>query len=135
MNILLDTHILIWLLTDDEKMPQKAREIICDSNNSVYYSTVNVWETEIKRQVKPKDFCFSGTDIEQFCAVSNLKCLPIYPKHALLLSSLKYSDTAPRMHKDPFDRILICQAKSENMKLLTHDTLIPFYDEDCVISV
>ena len=53
----------------------------------------------------------------------------------ILLDTLSYSDKASRVHKDPFDRLLICQAKSENMLFLTHDELIPFYNESCIISV
>ena len=53
----------------------------------------------------------------------------------ILLDTLYYSPKAPQTHKDPFDRILICQAKAESMLLMTHDSLIPYYNEPCVLSV
>ncbi len=62
------------------------------------------------------------------------KVLPIFNHHTFVLDSLKRSDDAPK-HNDPFDRLLICQSKTEGMKLLTHDSLLPGYDEECIIYV
>ena len=66
---------------------------------------------------------------------SNLKCIPLISEHTYNLKNLSYSKDTPRPHKDPFDKVLICQAKSENMLFLTHDELLPFYNESCIISV
>ena len=64
-----------------------------------------------------------------------MKCLPVLPEHAVFLKTLSYSSDAPRPHKDPFDRMLISQAKAENMVFLTHDELLPFYKEPCVVLI
>lgn len=135
MRILLDTHILIWILQDDERLPEKVRDILTDQENELFYSSANIWEVQIKHLKKSEEFTISGELLNDLCLQSGLKCLPVSPDHAIALKTLSYSQNAPRPHKDPFDRILICQAKCEGMSLLTHDSLIPYYNEPCVISV
>ncbi len=61
--------------------------------------------------------------------------LETHPKHAFMVETLRHAKNAPREHRDPFDRLLLAQAKSENMLFLTHDELIPYYNESCIVSV
>lgn len=134
MKILLDTHILIWLHTNDPQLNEKARKILLDPLNTVYYSTINIWEIQIKHLKSPESFPYEPEVIMSLNQQANLKCVPLLPKHTLALATLNYPDNC-QIHKDPFDRILICQAKTENMMLMTHDSLIPNYGEPCVLSV
>lgn len=134
MNILLDTHELIWTLNDDPMLSDKAREYIMDPDNTIYYSTVSVWEVAIKHAIHPDNVTFSGKELVSYCNEAGFFNLPVYDKHVFAMETLKRPEDAPK-HHDPFDRLLIGQAKSENMVFLTHDTLIPYYNEDCVISV
>ena len=135
MKVLLDTHILVWFHCRDSELSEKAWKIILDSENDIYYSSVNVWETQIKYLKHKDEINFSGDELDLMSRKAGLLCLPVKPEHCIELKTLSYSDSAPRPHKDPFDRILICQAKSEKMMLLTHDSLIPYYNEPCVMSV
>ncbi len=75
-----------------------------------------------------------GDTLAQSCENTGFNVLPILNKHVFVLKDLKYPDNAPR-HNDPFDRIMIAQAKIEGMKFLTHDALIPYYNEAFIISV
>ena len=125
MKILLDTHIAIWTILDSEELSNTARAMILDENNEIYYSTASVWEITIKHMVQY---------LEKGCEANGFVSLPIVNKHAVALESLVRPKDAPP-HKDPFDRILLAQAKSEGMKFMTHDTLIPYYNESFVISV
>lgn len=134
MKILLDTHILIWLHTNDEQLSEKARKIILDPANTVYFSAVNIWKIQIKYQKSPENFPYNPKLIMELNRMANIRCVPVLPQHSLVLSTLSYPQNAPR-HNDPFDRMLICQAKAENMLLMTHDSLIPNYDEPCIVSV
>ncbi len=135
MKILLDTHILIWFHTRDSELSEKAWKIILNPENEIFYSSVNIWETQIKYLKHKNEINFSGEDLEEVCKKARLQCLNVEPKHCIGLKTLSYSENAPRLHKDPFDKILICQAKTENMLLMTHDSLIPFYNEPCILSV
>ncbi len=134
MKILLDTHIAIWSVLDSEKLSDKARAIILDTDNEIYYSAASVWEITIKHMAHPEIFLFSGAHLEKGCEENGFQSLPICNKHAAELETLVRPQNAPP-HKDPFARMLLAQAKSEGMKFLTHDTLLPYYNEPFVISV
>lgn len=132
MNYLADTHILLWALKDDPKLPEKAREIILNQRNRIYYSFANVWEVAIKHALHKPDMSFSSQQFEQLCRLAGYLFMETRVRHAFMVESLKYAANAPREHRDPFDRLLLAQAKSENMFLLTHDELIPYYNEPCI---
>ena len=134
MNLLLDTHVLIWALNDDPQLSEKARGMILDPDNAVYYSVVSIWETSIKHTSHPEDLEFSGKELSGFCQEAGFLPLEMKDKHVYALETITRPEKAPR-HNDPFDRMLVAQAKAENMTLLTHDSLIPYYEEKCIISV
>ena len=96
---------------------------------------MTIWESEIKHSLHPDIFPFSGKRLNELSIKADIIFLPLLPRQIVLLSSLKYSQSVDRQHKDPFDRMLICQAKSEKMLLLTHDKLISNYEEPCIVSV
>lgn len=136
MKLLADTHILIWILTGSSEISQMGKEIMLDNNNLIFYSFVNIWEVAIKHAIHKDDIPFSSKVFEQFCLEAGFVPLETKCSHAHLVEELNYAkDKAPEIHKDPFDRLLICQAKAENLYFVTHDHLIPYYNEPCVISV
>ena len=67
MNLLLDTHILIWALNDDPRLSEKARNLILDENNAIYYSSVSIWGISIKHANHPDNVEFTGKELAQFC--------------------------------------------------------------------
>lgn len=134
MKVLIDTHIALWALMDDPKMPKEAEKILMDKNNEIYYSTASVWEVAIKHSIRPDDMIVDGRLFEKGCEDNGYKVLPIFNRHTFVLDSLRRPDDAPK-HNDPFDRLLICQSKTEGMKFLTHDSLLFDYDEECIIYV
>ena len=134
MNLLLDTHVLIWALTDDARLSQKARQLILDPDNAIYYSAASVWEISIKHALHPKEIEFSGKELSDCCREAGYLPLEIRDRHVYSLETLARSKDA-QPHKDPFDRMLMAQAKAENMSFLTHDSLFSGYDEKCVIQV
>lgn len=135
MNYLADTHILIWAITDSPKLSQNAREILLSENNNIYYSFSNVWEIAIKHSLHKSNITFSSQRFEEMCKLAGFSFLETKCNHAFMVETLKHADNAPREHRDPFDRLLLAQAKAENMFFLTHDELIPFYNESCIVSV
>lgn len=134
MNLLLDTHLLIWALNEDPRLPDKAKEMILDPDNAVYYSTASIWEVSIKHTNHPNNVTFTGKELSQYCQEAGFLPVEMRDKHVYALETLSRAEGAPP-HRDPFDRMLIAQAKAENLSFLTHDLLLPYYEEPCVISV
>ncbi len=134
MNLLLDTHILIWALNEDKRLPKKAREMILDQENAIYYSSVSIWEISIKHAIHPEHVAFTGKELSQFCEEAGFLPMEMRDKHVFALETIKRAEGAPP-HHDPFDRMLVAQAKAENMSFITHDSLIPYYEEKCIIHV
>ena len=135
MDILLDTHILVWLLTDNQKLPAKVTELTTSRANTIFFSSISMWEIAIKRLVHPDKI--TGIPVEKlmvFCEDARLNELCLKTEHTYLLETLKRADDSPP-HKDPFDRILISQAKSENMTFITHDNTLSAYNEPCILYV
>ncbi len=134
MNLLLDTHIAIWALNDDPALSAKARELILDPDNTIYYSAVSVWEVMLKHARRPESIPFNEKDFSESCREAGFIPLGLPDKHILAVNDLK-RPVECKPHNDPFDRLLLAQAKVENFSFLTHDELIPDYFEKCIISV
>lgn len=134
MRILLDTHILLWALSNDDKLPEKARELIIDEENEIYYSIISLWEVEIKHLAHPDIMPVSAEEISGYCKQSGYNQIIIKENHIFNMRKLKRKKNA-LPHKDPFDRILICQADVENMVFITHDSLLPDYNKPCILFV
>jgi len=121
MDLLLDTHSLIWFLNGDEKLSDKAKSVIEDSSNSKIVSIASIWEIAIKISLDkfrfPKGFKHFLDMVED----NGFEILPITFEHALELSTLEF------IHRDPFDRLLIAQCKSDNIVFVTKDDNIKRY--------
>ena len=123
MQILFDTHALIWFLTDSPRLPQKIRAILPDSETELLFSSVSILEIAIKHSLKPELMPCSPEEVRSDAEVSGIRELPFMSKHAEKISGL------PWMHKDPFDRMLVSQAKSEGISLLSHDEQVVRYGD------
>ncbi|MCK5521316.1 MAG: type II toxin-antitoxin system VapC family toxin [Candidatus Marinimicrobia bacterium] len=118
MNLLLDTHVIIWWLNNSKELSSTHRKHIEDMNNLCYISSATTWEISIKSQLGK--ITIPNTYIDEL-KKEGFRELPIRWSHTNLVKTL------PEIHKDPFDRILIAQAKIENMILLTNDQTIKKY--------
>ena len=118
MNLLLDTHVLLWWLDDNPGLSRQARTVIADGNNLVFVSAAVIWEIQIKHALGklkiPKNF---RNVLDQ----QGFEFLDITVEHAYAVGKL------PLYHRDPFDRILVAQAKLENMILVSRDKRIKKY--------
>ena len=130
--ILLDTHIILWMFEGNEKLSQKARTIISDNIDSIYYSIASMWEVQIKYGIKKMPI--SGREFMHYCEQSGYHKLPIDDMHIIELGNLQREEGAIP-HNDPFDRILLSQAKAEGFSFVTHDPLFRAYNENCVVEV
>jgi len=127
MNILLDTHIALWSLVDDARLDKKARTMIERRDNRIFWSVASMWEVAIKHSLKPDRIPLSGVEFMHYCEQAGYECLPIRERHVMAL------ETLPQIHADPFDRILVSQARAEAVVLLTHDTILSGYGELVVV--
>ncbi len=134
MNILLDTHIALWAVADTGKLSGELMELLESGENKVFYSTVSVWEVAIKHRIRPEHMPVPEEEFAGLCQKTGFAQLPIKNEHIFLLKTLERPITAPK-HNDPFDRLLLAQAKYEKLKLVTHDSLLPYYREDCIMYV
>lgn len=134
MRVLLDTHILLWAIAGSDKLSDKAKDVINSKDNDIYYSTASVWEVSIKHSIHPENMPLSGKELSEYCQESGYEMLSIRDEHVFALETLTRTQDAPK-HNDPFDKIMVAQAKSEDMIFLTHDALIPYYNEKCIVSV
>ena len=124
MKYLLDTHIILWALVNDARLSRKVKEIILDSGNSIYYSTISPWEVEIKH-LKDPNFRLSGEQLIFLCDQNGLLNLSVQNEHIRELKNLNQPQV---QHKDLFDKMLLAQARYENMILITHDSKFRQYD-------
>lgn len=134
MKLLLDTHIILWALDDNPKLPDQAKRLILNGSNDIYYSSASVWETAIKYMSKPDRIRISGSQMSDLCRKMGYQMIPIEDRHVKVLETLTYHNPY-QTHNDPFDRIMVAQAKADGLNFVTHDAKIPFYQEPCVIAV
>ncbi len=124
MRLLLDTHIFLWSVRDDRSLTKSARSIMLDANE-IYVSSATIWEASIK--AKLNKLSVNIRELEKAIVESGFIELPITSKHAAATFDL------PDLHRDPFDRMLIAQAMSEPLKLLTADKMLLQYSDLVVI--
>ena len=123
MRLLLDTHMFLWFLSEESRMPEETREAIASRENSVLVSAASVWEIAIKASIGRLKI--ARTDVMKLpylIEASGLAELPVLARHAAAVSAL------PMHHRDPFDRLLIAQARAESLTLATIDPAIRRYD-------
>jgi PIN domain nuclease of toxin-antitoxin system len=112
MNLLLDTHALLWWLDDSPTLSTEARAAIGDGNNVVYVSAASAWEISIKKALGKLD---APDNLEEALSANAFQALAISVAHALAVGAL------PSHHGDPFDRMLVAQARLEGLTLVTRD--------------
>lgn len=122
---LLDTHTLLWALTDKSKLSEKVQKIIEPAQN-LYVSIASFWEIAIKQSIGKLDLKISPSELMEQAEKQYVQIVNITGSHLNQLSSLE------KIHNDPFDRLLICQAKAEGFKILTKDEIIPKYDVEVI---
>lgn len=115
MNLILDTHTAIWFITDDDKLPPFSKQTIQDTQNTCYVSIATFWEMGIKYSLGKLELNAGLNKIFELFFESGLLLLPITPDHILT------NTTLPFHHRDPFDRLIIAQAKREGFTIISKD--------------
>ena len=121
MRLLLDTHVFLWWLTDDPRLGTRQRQAIADPDALVHVSAATLWEVAIKEALGRIEM---GDDFAAEIERGDFIELPISAGHALAAGRL------PRIHGDPFDRMLVAQAREEQMTLVSQDPVLAEYRVD-----
>jgi len=124
---LIDTHALIWIGWQPEKLAKETIAILADHNNRLYYSPASIQEIAIKVDLGKPDFGFDPASLTEGLKEAGYIELPITSRHACSIRNLP-----EKMHKDPFDRLLVAQAREEKLALITNDEKIIQYCSDYI---
>jgi PIN domain nuclease of toxin-antitoxin system len=128
MRVLLDTHVLIWLVEGDKNLTNVARSAIEDEDNSLYLSIASLWEITIKLSLGKLDLQLSVDEmVESFLIPGGIQILQIETRHLSILRDL------PLHHRDPFDRLIIAQAQAEGMTLVSADRIFGMYEVELLV--
>lgn len=119
MNLFLDTHVLLWWLDDSAYLPDMERSAIADSGNLIVVSAAVIWEIRIKQALGKLEI---PSNFLRVIRDQGFELLSITADHAYAAGDL------PMHHRDPFDRMIIAQAKMEGLKVITHDMMFKKYD-------
>ena len=122
MNLLLDTHALLWVLGDPERLKAETRRVLADADNAVFVSVVSLWEIVVKCRIGKLQADIASITA-RMAPASKMQLLGITPQHLIALNSLPFRE----QHRDPFDHLIIAQAISEGMTLVTQDQRAALY--------
>jgi PIN domain nuclease of toxin-antitoxin system len=121
VRLLLDTHLVLWSISQSERLSVLARDLMGNPENRLVFSVVCIWEIAIKRGAQRGDFEAEPATIRSELLEHDYEELPILGEHAIAVTGL------PPIHGDPFDRMLVAQAMVERITLLTADPLVARY--------
>ena len=128
MRLLIDTHVLIWMSTNDGRLSSRARALLSDAQNECFFSPVSIAEIALKHEKHPEHVPFGGEAARAVFLAAGCNELPLSAAHCAAIGKMG------AYHSDPIDRIILAQAKAEGMMLMSHDRQFPQY-EDFVIPV
>lgn len=118
---LLDTHLILWSVSEPERLSPTAVLLIDDQEHDLAFSVVSLWEIAIKNSLRRPNFLVNIRRLRRNLLDGGFREMPVLSEHAIALDSL------PLRHKDPFDRMLVAQATAEGMTLLTADVILAGY--------
>jgi PIN domain nuclease of toxin-antitoxin system len=121
LKLLLDTQLLLWAAGQPERLSKSARKLLNDPQNELVFSAASLWEVAIKNSLGREDFRVEPRLLRRGLLDNGYIELPITSQHAVNIDGL------PPLHKDPFDRLLLSQALSEGITLLTTDSALAGY--------
>ena len=121
MKYLLDTHIILWSALDVKKLSRKAKIILENPDNVLYFSPISLWEISIKHAKHPEQMPITSERAKDLALKMGFIELPVRSRHGVDIANL------PEIHNDPFDRMLITQARSEGIGLISHDDKVIAY--------
>jgi len=130
VRILLDTHVALWAISDSPRLKREARGLIEEPDNRIYVSAASLWEIAIKyalQQSGPNSMPIPAAEAERWFREAGYEFLDVRPAHTLAVEAL------PDLHSDPFDRLLVAQALTEPLRLVTADVKNAAYSDTVIL--
>ena len=124
MRYLLDTHVILWYADASQELPLALRDLI--DGSECFYSVASLWEIAIKQGLGRLNRDIEISSYDRLCRLAGFQLLQISPLQLERLKSL------PNIHRDPFDRLLVAQAQTEGLVLVTHDRMMPQYPVETI---
>jgi PIN domain nuclease of toxin-antitoxin system len=122
MNYLLDTHTLLWIITDDKQLSRKVKKLFLDEKNEIFISMASLWEIAVKVSLGRLELGQSLSDFYFKHIIGNkIRLLDIKLEHLEVLETLEFH------HRDPFDRLIVCQAIIEKIPVFSNDRVFSRY--------
>ena len=125
-KLMLDTHVLLWAIGDSKKLPPHIASLISDPKNEVCVSAITLWEIVLKQSMEKLELNFTMEDIPTYCRQMNFTLAPLNPLEVLDFLKLPQKPN----HKDPFDRMLVCQCIANGYTLVSKDAKMAGYKEN-----
>jgi PIN domain nuclease of toxin-antitoxin system len=122
MTYLIDTQTFLWALEENPRLSKKAKLLMVDPDNAIIVSIASLWEIALKVSIGKLELARPLHEIINNLPEADIAMLPIEPQHTLVVENL------PFIHRDPFDRMIIAQAKSENFEIISSDGILGQYD-------
>lgn len=128
MKLLLDTHVLLWAMGPGRGLPAYARSLLLDPRNTIYYSVISIFEIASKRAAARRSAPqLSAERAQELAKLSGYVCLDFTAPHAIAVETIAIT------HHDPFDKLLLAQAKVEGLRFVTHDEAVATYDKNVIV--
>jgi PIN domain nuclease of toxin-antitoxin system len=127
MKLLLDTQILLWMVARPELLSEQGRRLLSDEGNEIFFSPISLWEVAIKNSLNRPDFQVDSKVLRDQLLARDYHEIAITGLHATAVADL------PSIHKDPFDRLLLAQAKAAGISLVTSDTTLSTYPAPVIL--
>jgi PIN domain nuclease of toxin-antitoxin system len=128
--LLLDTHIALWAVSSDVRLTKRASSLVLDPRNTVYVSAASIWEISIKHyqaRGRRRQMIVPGRKALELFLGAGFEIMPVTADHAAAVDDL------PTLHGDPFDRLIVAQALSEPLRLVTHDEALKAYSDTIML--
>ena len=126
MRLLVDTHVLLWALAQPKRIPKKTRLLLESPDNDVLFSAASLWELAIKVRAGRFDVAIPLDDVTAAAEAMGFVELPVRAAHAVRVATL------PPHHRDPFDRLLVGQARIEDIPVISEDAQLAAYDVEII---
>lgn len=126
MNFLLDTHTLLWFLTNDSKLSPKSELIIRNIDNRCYISIASFWEISIKHSLGKLELTGGIKKLAVLIEDSQIEFLHLAPEHIIAYAKLDF------LHRDPFDRMIVAQSIVENLVIISKDSSLSLYKTEVI---